>query len=698
MKKHVFYFNLLKMQAMKGMKIWLVMVGLVFAVGVCGQGWMKIYGESEPLGAASLSNFPKLVRTSDGNYLIMGLKYASDGFSPDSVVLIKAGVEGELIWRKTLHQINAWYPTDIVQVPSGGFIIGGYKAIIFSEPVKYVLERLNENGDVLWQQFYQTSDIPDDLVSSAVTNTTNGGFLLVGQGNSSTGSLKGVVVKTNSDGDLIWAKTYSPLGTGNDRFEDVEPINGGYIITGYHYTGSPQIGRSLLLKIDENGNTTFINEGQNFNSGSAEKVIPVSNGDFFVGGPYLARYSSSGIKLWDKPSSFHITDAVSLEDGGFLLSGGIASSDVMLQKINSDGQDIWTRHYGSSFVQEKAGSLLIEQNGSVIISGHRFDEEGKKAGLLLLKTDSLGNLYTSALSGTLHQDPQSDCQPDPNELGLSGWLVQATGAQSFATLTDSLGHFILPIDTGSYEVTVAPPSPYWEVCNSPTTASITAFYDTLSLDFPAQAISDCPYLTVDISAPFLRRCFDNSYYVHYCNDGTASANDATVEVTLDPYFTYVSSTLPLASQNGNTLTFNLGEVAAGDCGSFYITTYLGCDETVLGQTHCTSAHITPDSLCLPPDPIWDGSSIEVDASCDGDSIIFTITNVGSEGMPAPLSFIIIEDQIVLLTDEFQLGPGSPRPSPCPPTEVPSTWKHSRPRGTPVATPAPGPPSRAAAAG
>ncbi|MBK9016379.1 MAG: DUF11 domain-containing protein [Saprospiraceae bacterium] len=130
-----------------------------------------------------------------------------------------------------------------------------------------------------------------------------------------------------------------------------------------------------------------------------------------------------------------------------------------------------------------------------------------------------------------------------------------------------------------------------------------------------------------------------------------------MEVTLDPYFTYISSTIPPASQNGNTLTFNLGDVAVGDCGSFQITAHLDCDSTVLGQTHCTSAHISPDSLCLPPDPLWDGSSIEVDASCSGDSIVFTITNVGSEGMPAPLGFIIIEDQIVLMTGDFQLGSG-----------------------------------------
>lgn len=73
----------------------------------------------------------------------------------------------------------------------------------------------------------------------------------------------------------------------------------------------------------------------------------------------------------------------------------------------------------------------------------------------------------------------------------------------------------------------------------------------------------------------------------------------------------------------------------------------------------TTAHrrISPDSLCLPPDPLWDGSSIETEVSCNGDNVVFTLTNVGTGTMSAPLGYIIIEDQIVLLSEEFQLLPG-----------------------------------------
>ena len=42
------------------------------------------------------------------------------------------------------------------------------------------------------------------------------------------------------------------------------------------------------------------------------------------------------------------------------------------------------------------------------------------------------------------------------------------------------------------------------------------------------------------------------------------------------------------------------------------------------------------------DPSWDEASIELIAECDGDSIRFTIMNIGTGDMEAPLGFIVIE--------------------------------------------------------
>ena len=45
--------------------------------------------------------------------------------------------------------------------------------------------------------------------------------------------------------------------------------------------------------------------------------------------------------------------------------------------------------------------------------------------------------------------------------------------------------------------------------------------------------------------------------------------------------------------------------------------YLDFDSTVLGQARRSSVQVLPDSLCLLPAPLWDGSSIEVDGAAPG---------------------------------------------------------------------------------
>ncbi len=644
----------IKFWAMKKMKFWVAAAAVFAALAVQGQGWMKIYGENEPLGAVSLSNYPKLIRTADNQYLMMGFHYAQDGFTPDSAVLLKINEDGDLLWRKSMQHLSHWYPSDIVLAQDGGFVATGQDG---STNGPIFLAKFDETGEKLWEQSYDPPNSPDGQLSNAITVAPDGGYLIVG--NVTTGiEVPGLALKVDVSGNLQWANTYTPFGVGSDHFYDVEPVgDGGYVVSGYHYNLSPQVGRALLLKIDGNGNTSWYNDGTNPQGGYADKVIPLPDGTFVIAGHNIGQYSSSGDKIWVESLDFYLTNMVRTEEGEFLLSGGINSSDVLLQKLSNTGQVVWTKNYGSPLNQEKAGGLLLNLDGTVVISGHRFDAEGNKAGLLLLKTDANGNIYSSVITGNIHHDAETDCQPDPAEPGLSNWLVQATGNPSFATLTDSLGNFLLPLDTGSYEVTLTPPSPYWGVCNSPVNVEVTAFYDTTELDFPVQAILECPYLEVSITAPFLRRCFDNAYYVQYCNYGTADAPNAFLEVTLDPYLSYVSSSIPLASQSGNTLSFDLGNVGVNDCGSFQITAYLDCDSTVLGQTHCTEAHIFPDSLCLPVNPLWDGSSIETNVFCNGDSITFIITNTGTGEMATPLNYIIIEDEIVLMTNEFQLGTG-----------------------------------------
>ncbi|MCP4439567.1 MAG: hypothetical protein GY810_11545, partial [Aureispira sp.] len=228
-----------------------------------------------------------------------------------------------------------------------------------------------------------------------------------------------------------------------------------------------------------------------------------------------------------------------------------------------------------------------------------------------------------------------------------------TGVIHYKT-TDTIGEYFFRTSLGTYTIDVVLPSLYWESCQNQQTVVFTQPFDTSSLDFALQATTLCPILNVDLSTPFLRRCFGNTYTIQYCNEGTIAAQNAYVELTLDPYMVYQNSSIPYSQQNGQVYRFDLGTVGTDTCGSFWISVLLDCDSTFLGQNHCIEAHIYPDSICLPS--LWDGPIAKVQGNCEGDSIHFFIDNLGTD-LSAPLEYIVIEDDIILRQDDYVLRGG-----------------------------------------
>jgi hypothetical protein len=297
---------------------------------------------------------------------------------------------------------------------------------------------------------------------------------------------------------------------------------------------------------------------------------------------------------------------------------------------------------------------------------------GDVDGDALLDPASLGVLDFSAfIDGTLDVDNDGDCAGDGVSQLWGQWMVRAEGAAgTFYAVAETVGSYGLHVPEGEFVVTLLPPSPLWEVCDNPANTVQALADDTVSVDFVANKQADCPLLEVDLSTPLLRRCFDNTYAVFYCNKGTTLAEDAYVEVEFDPFLTVESSTLPWSSVDGNTYTFQVGDVEIGQCGSFNVVVNVSCDAG-LGQTHCSEARIYPDTLCI-ESALWSGASLEVEAECVGDEVIFTITNTGAS-MTEAVNYIVIEDIMVQMTGgSIQLGSGESQTITIPANG--STWR------------------------
>jgi uncharacterized repeat protein (TIGR01451 family) len=270
-------------------------------------------------------------------------------------------------------------------------------------------------------------------------------------------------------------------------------------------------------------------------------------------------------------------------------------------------------------------------------------------------------IYDSNIRGQVQLDANLNCLADSAETGLASFLVRAISetnpGASYAAFSNQFGNYNLNCPPGTYTLVLTAPNELWTLCNDTVPGLTVAFGQDAQPDFAVQAAIECPALEVNLGTWGLRRCFSNWYTVNYCNTGSATAVGAYVEVTLDPFFIYTSSSIPYSAVNGQTYTFPVGDVGLSECGSFTIHFDLSCDAT-LGQTHCTTAHAFPDSLCVPPGANdWGGANLEVTGECTGDSVVFTITNVGGP-MTQMLEYVVIEDVMIQMTaGNLLLGAG-----------------------------------------
>lgn len=139
------------------------------------------------------------------------------------------------------------------------------------------------------------------------------------------------------------------------------------------------------------------------------------------------------------------------------------------------------------------------------------------------------------------------------------------------------------------------------------------------------------------------------------NTGTIPAENAQLSVVIPFDLMEVDAAIPPpVTQNGDTLFFTLGDLDVFEVSEVTLTVRTRCDTFLLGQTICIEAIAEMDNPCPPVLPF--GSLVQTKATCLGnDTVRFTLTNIGDEPTTTPHHYFIIEDIVVLMSEEFQLG-------------------------------------------
>lgn len=262
----------------------------------------------------------------------------------------------------------------------------------------------------------------------------------------------------------------------------------------------------------------------------------------------------------------------------------------------------------------------------------------------------------SIIKGNVWLDADADCSTTDYQEGLKARIVKAEKTDfTYFTTTDSLGAYAFLVDTGYYSLSANMPNGlWWLYCEAVQEIAVPDYFSTDSIDFVALALAECPLISVELGVSNMRRCFNNEIFVEYCNQGTQPAYDAWVDIELDPFMSFVSSTQPHSGPVNNIVRFFVGDVNSGDCGQFQLTVYINCDSTILGQTHCVTAHGFPDTLCFPVNN-WSGADIRANVACQDSILLFKLQNVG-DAPSQILDYIIIEDDVVMFQSNQDYAP------------------------------------------
>ena len=400
------------------------------------------YGFLYQFGSTTTDSFTDLAAMSDGTVLITGKSLQNWGFTTvvephdysEDVFVAKFNPTTQVIeWVTFLGSGPGEaqdYSRTITVDGNDDFIVGGsvggslaHRGAISTDGNGFVA-KYNSSGELQWVTHVGAPEGSGNVYALATDANNNiyAGVVSSGSsvnGVSQTGGSDIYLVKYSPTGDLLWTKGFG--GNGDDIIHGLVISDGDLYISGY----------------SDGDIDAQINAGQN---------------DFLV-----AKFDLDGNKLWhkllgnaadeelrdmtvDSKGSIYVTGST---DGAYTGSSS-GSDDVVVIKLDTDGNEIWSTQKGTNKNDWGRGITLSADKKRIYVTGNTFGNFGGngfnngKGNYFLMVLDSGGNENSISSYGTSTWDYTGKVL----DLGNNGILVVgATYGQ--LSVADRQGHYDL---------------------------------------------------------------------------------------------------------------------------------------------------------------------------------------------------------------------------------------------------------------
>ena len=325
--------------------------------------WDKYIGQSPQQESAH-----SLIETSDSNYVIVGDVNSNP-------YLLKFDLYGNLIWDKE-------YTSSLA---GGGYSVGqslddGYYFVRPGTPTTFF--KTNAQGDTLWTKKYNFS------ICSSVIQTSDSGFVLVGNTNPTSINQEISLIKTNPTGDTLWTKSFG--GNGFDEGAAIEQLSDkGLLVAGIVESGIiDDESETYIIRTNSDGDTLWIRE-------------------YYLGFPRYIKRCSIG--------SGYVLSTVRY------IPGWYPNTDkyyLLITKLDTNGNLEWSKQF-DGYSSETGNNIAQTSDGGFLLTGH-IEDFPNFTDIILIKLDSVGNFVLAINDISNPRNSQVLAYPNPatNEFNL----------------------------------------------------------------------------------------------------------------------------------------------------------------------------------------------------------------------------------------------------------------------------------------
>ena len=232
------------------------------------------------------------------------------------------------------------------QTSDGGYIIAGRTNGIGSGDYDGWIIKTDQSGNIVWSKTYGDSYV-DEIY--AIKQTSDGGYIACGTSTAFGWGFEGWIMKIDNSGNMIWSHGYHPMMSTHgdtDLLYDVEEMpDGNFIAVGFGNL-KDYMWQAWIEKVSSSGvemsNHVYGDEYWE----RLYRILPTSDGNYVAVGDKHATYDSL------------TADTIKYCHDGWLV------------KFNSNGDTLWTNHYGTEF-HDMFRSVKQTSDGGYIICGER---------------------------------------------------------------------------------------------------------------------------------------------------------------------------------------------------------------------------------------------------------------------------------------------------------------------------------------